>query len=239
LSSAATATPSRSAAIIFIPLLFVGVEWLRFFLSDRINPLVWTVIALPASVWMGIKAWRRVEVIRRVRLGRDGERAVAERLEALRAEGWEVLHDIVGGDFNIDHVVIGPMGVFCCETKTYRKAGGPDEHAVFDGERLQVRGCSTSGPVTQVRANAKWLSALLEKTMRRRVPVTPVLVIPGWYIKQPERGRSDVLVINDNPKMMKAFLQNGGVVLSAEDRGVIAMVLETFVRTKCSEGSNQ
>jgi hypothetical protein len=72
--------------------------------------------------------------------------------------------------------------------------------------------------------------------VRKRVTVTPVLVIPGWYIKQPERGRSDVLVINDNPKMVKGFLQNGGVVMSAEDRGQIAMVLETFVRAKVAGG---
>src|SRR5688500_6325713 len=51
-------------------LLFVGMEWLRYFLHDRINPWVWTAIAVPTSIWMGVKTWRRVGVIRRMRLGR-------------------------------------------------------------------------------------------------------------------------------------------------------------------------
>ncbi|MGD1866748.1 MAG: nuclease-related domain-containing protein [Phormidesmis sp.] len=32
-----------------------------------------------------------------------------------------MFHDVVGKNFNIDHVVIGDTGIFTIETKTYRK----------------------------------------------------------------------------------------------------------------------
>jgi hypothetical protein len=39
--------------------------------------------------------------------GREGEKAVGQYLERLRARGYQVLHDIPGENFNIDHVLIG------------------------------------------------------------------------------------------------------------------------------------
>ncbi|MDP9270153.1 MAG: NERD domain-containing protein, partial [Chloroflexota bacterium] len=50
--------------------------------------------------------------------GADGEARTARVLEPLRAEGFAILHDrrIPGGRANIDHIVIGPPGVFVVET---------------------------------------------------------------------------------------------------------------------------
>ena len=52
--------------------------------------------------------------------GADGEEEVARRLRKL-GEGWMVLHGVpVGsGDSDIDHVVIGPAGVFTINTKNH------------------------------------------------------------------------------------------------------------------------
>ncbi len=52
--------------------------------------------------------------------GAEGEEDVARRLHKL-GEGWRVLHGVpVGnGDSDIDHVVIGPAGVFTINTKNH------------------------------------------------------------------------------------------------------------------------
>jgi hypothetical protein len=57
--------------------------------------------------------------LERVRQGEDGERAVGRLLESLAPQGWRVLHDISLGRGNIDHVLIGPAGVFSVETKSH------------------------------------------------------------------------------------------------------------------------
>jgi Nuclease-related domain len=58
-------------------------------------------------------AWRR---------GAVGERRTARLLGPLERYGWAVLHDLAipGSRANLDHLVIGPGGVFVIDSKQYR-----------------------------------------------------------------------------------------------------------------------
>jgi hypothetical protein len=58
-------------------------------------------------------AWRR---------GAAGERRTARLLGPLERHGWVVLHDLAvpGSQANIDHLAIGPGGVFVIDSKQYR-----------------------------------------------------------------------------------------------------------------------
>ncbi len=51
--------------------------------------------------------------------GAAGERRTAAALRPLQREGWEVRHDLAGATGNIDHVVIGPPGVFLLDSKNW------------------------------------------------------------------------------------------------------------------------
>ena len=56
------------------------------------------------------------------RRGAAGERRTARLLAALERQGWAVLHDLAlpGSPANLDHLVIGPGGVFVIDSKQYR-----------------------------------------------------------------------------------------------------------------------
>jgi hypothetical protein len=56
------------------------------------------------------------------RSGAAGERRTAGLLDPLERHGWVVLHDLAvpGSRANIDHLVIGPGGVFVIDSKQYR-----------------------------------------------------------------------------------------------------------------------
>jgi hypothetical protein len=58
-------------------------------------------------------AWRR---------GAAGERRTARLLSPLERHGWAVLHDLAlpGSRANLDHLAIGPGGVFVIDSKQYR-----------------------------------------------------------------------------------------------------------------------
>jgi hypothetical protein len=58
-------------------------------------------------------AWRR---------GAAGERRTARLLDPLERQGWAVLHDLAvpGSRANLDHLAIGPGGVFVIDSKQYR-----------------------------------------------------------------------------------------------------------------------
>lgn len=81
---------------------------------------IWIILAL--FILLRIKSqYRRIQDMR---LGPDGELATAEELNQLMHYGYYVFHDFPGDHFNIDHVVIGPAGVFAVETKTRSKPVG-------------------------------------------------------------------------------------------------------------------
>ena len=55
--------------------------------------------------------------IERWRTGADGEKATARQLRPLLKQGWALYHDIEIEHGNIDHVLVGPAGVFMLESK--------------------------------------------------------------------------------------------------------------------------
>jgi Nuclease-related domain len=59
------------------------------------------------------EAWRR---------GADGERHLARLLDPLAEQGWGVEHELPvrGATGNLNHVVIGPPGIFAIDTRHYR-----------------------------------------------------------------------------------------------------------------------
>jgi Nuclease-related domain len=58
--------------------------------------------------------------------GAEGEEVVGKALEGLAADGWHVIHDVSFGRGNIDHIVVGPGGIFTIETKSRGGKVWPD-----------------------------------------------------------------------------------------------------------------
>jgi Nuclease-related domain len=90
--------------------------------------LAWLMLGAPPE---HIATWGR---------GAAGERLTAKVLCPLVREGWTVAHDVPLSRGNLDHVLVGPPGVFLLETKfragrarledgvlTIRYADDPDE----------------------------------------------------------------------------------------------------------------
>jgi hypothetical protein len=88
-------------------------------LAPRLG-LVVVALAAVAAGW-GLRfrpspdavAWRR---------GAVGERRTARVLAPLERQGWAVLHDLAlpGSRANIDHLMVGPGGMFVIDSKQYR-----------------------------------------------------------------------------------------------------------------------
>jgi len=59
-------------------------------------------------------------VVNRWGRGAAGEELVGEALDGLRERGWFALHDVQLDPGNIDHVLVGPAGIFTIRTKSHR-----------------------------------------------------------------------------------------------------------------------
>lgn len=170
-------------------------------------------------------------------LGYFGERLVAEYLEPLKAQGWRVFHDVPavanGNKFNIDHIAVGQTGVFIIETKTRRKGAarpGFDDHKVyFDGHALVWPWGEDSHGLDQTERNAVWLADTLATEIGERIPVTPILTLPGWWVEM-KPSRDPRLCRVTNPKGLAKFLPAGPGILTASQISNIAVKLEARCR---------
>jgi hypothetical protein len=144
--------------------------------------------------------WHRK--LRTHRLGLAGELIVAQYLDELREYGYKIFHDYPLEKSNIDHVVVGPTGVFAIETKTRRKrsgANGKEDYKVsFDGQKLIYPHCVDSRGSEQAKRQAEIMSSLLHRRLGHKVHVAPVLALPGWYVTEKEKSNLQVL----NPKLL-------------------------------------
>lgn len=85
-----------------------GLHDVRFLISE---------IALLACIFV-VSRYVMPLVDRRDR-GATAEEHVGSLLEALPADEWNVIHDASLGHGNIDHILVGPPGVFTVETKSH------------------------------------------------------------------------------------------------------------------------
>lgn len=219
------------SATLFISLALF--EWWRSYFDLPPQPILFTIIAAIAIAYTARKVIFARRTLKRLRLARDGERAVGQYLEELRANGYRVLHDIVGDDFNIDHLLIGPKGVFTIETKTISKPAKGKTEIDYDGSEIIVNGFKPDrNPVVQAKAQANWIKSLIENLTGKSVAVRPTVVYPGWYIRQMSKGRPDVWVLN--PKALGAFIENSAGELSDEDVHSLHAHLSRYVRNTAS-----
>jgi hypothetical protein len=153
-----------------------------------------TGVLLLASVIGTVLGFRKMfgihEEIRCCSLGLRGEQAVAEALQhpEIVSAGYTSFHDVPGdGRWNIDHVVVGPSGIFVIETKarSRRKAiVDQEEHVVsFDGQALQFPWCRDVETVPQAQRNAEWVRKFIRGFCPDALPVQPLIVVPGWYVR--------------------------------------------------------
>jgi Nuclease-related domain len=219
-------------------------QFLRLQLRLRIGVFAATIALATSLALMGIRWWPasfvalgllfvlerqavqgRVLDLVHLRRGILGEEAVADVLAGLPSSYW-VLHGVSTGHGDVDHVVIGPTGVFALETKAwqgkfYRRRGQlycngkPAEHVL-----RQARGAA--GQVRQLLLEAgidEWVEAVVvaarasvsRSAVRfRKSYVIPIKDLVGFVTDRPPSLSSSTVL-----KAKTTLMRPGG-----EDRSV-------------------
>lgn len=86
-----------------------GYQWIQWWLERPIHPIGLTLAAIGVIGYAAVKIRPLKSEIRDLRMGKEGERVVADMLDPLRKNGYRVFHDIPGLNFNIDHVLIADL----------------------------------------------------------------------------------------------------------------------------------
>ena len=127
--------------------------------------------------------------------GARGEEHVGALLEQLRPAGWRVLHDAILGAGNVDHILVGPAGVFTIETKSHP---GPIRVSRVHGATF-----------AQARAHS---DALARATGLRS---EPLIVYSRAWVDRPFARRRGVRVVP--ARMLVRYLTRRPTVLTAAD----------------------
>lgn len=109
------------------------------------------------------------------RKGLEGEQRVGAELNRLARHGWRVLHSIpLADEVDVDHLLIGPGGVFSINTKH------PHKRTVWVGDdSVKVDHGKPAPYARKSRAEARRVGGVLERYCGFPVSVEPVLVFVG------------------------------------------------------------
>ncbi len=128
----------------------------------------------PVRTWISRLLGLRTEE-RSWRLGARGERTVGRRLAQLSPAGWTVRHDLtLVPPSNVDHLVLGPPGVFAIDTKRWTGQ-------VWAGSRRLF----ANGHLTDAIEKARWCASTVAQALRdagEPTWVEPVLAFVGTRV---------------------------------------------------------
>ena len=214
--------------VIAYAVAFIAVEWFRWLVGDKIQPVLYTAIGSVVALFAGYMGYRPLGNLRNLKHGLLGERYIGHFLQnAMLRHGYWVVHDICFEDFNIDHALIGPGGVFAIETKVRSKRKG-NPKIEYDGDRILVDGIAPDrDPVVQAKAAARSLKQILLEYTGIEVPVRSVVLFPGWYVETQPAG-VETWVLNE--KAIESFVRNERQKLSKEEVHKLAEGLGRYVR---------
>lgn len=192
--------------------------------------LIWAILIFFAALMAGIYFTRLLKEKRQHSLGLAGEQAVGQELTELLREGFYVYHDFPTEHGNIDHVLVGPSGVYAVETKTRAKTPGTSSQqgheVIYDGIALLFPNGRDTEMLKQTELQATWLERFLTSAMGRRVPVMAVLTLPGWYVVQ--RACSDIPILN--PKGLVHLVRKDPARMDSVQVSQIAHQVDRMVR---------
>jgi hypothetical protein len=226
-------TVGRTWPWLYVPAVLLALtllEWVRFAFEWKPAPWTFTVVATAGCGAALFKLRQLALEARRERLGRDGEDAVADVLQGLVAQGWQVFHDVPGDRGEVEHVTIGPAGVFTIEAKTGLRPEGRRAKVVVDRAGVSVAGAPPShDALDRASARAAWLAELLKRSTGKPFRVRSVLLFPGWHVTQKSpRRANDPWVLE--PKAFVKLLERERTALSEEQIALASVHLNLHLR---------
>lgn len=129
--------------------------------------------------------------------GAIGEEQVGGLIEALAAEGWSVIHDACFEHGNVDHILIGPGGIYTIETKSHP---GPIVVRQIHGATLE-----------QARSEQKVIERVTGEA------VEPLIVYSRAWVDRPLARRKGVRIVP--ARMLMSYLERRPPTLSDEEIG--------------------
>lgn len=171
------------------------VAWIQKFAGHNPDPRFWTLLSLFVTAYGGFEVFRLRPQLRRLRERRRGDHRVTRLLERLRRKGFVALHDLAANEFRIDHIIVGPPGVYAIESKSWNAFGSGTIDCQGDNELLLSGRVRDGRALHQAREAAHAAQLILKDELQERRPVKGLLVFAGDWTIQCQADHLDVDVV--------------------------------------------
>ena len=190
---------------IAILLLIFGI-YLSSSKSSLYKTIGYVVIVLP-FIFYGVINKILLPKYDRIDYGYKGEKEVGKILDSL-TDDFKIVHDIFVDKWNIDHLVIGPTGVYTIETKNHKGVITNDRDVLLINDKLFEKNI-----INQALSEAFYIKEKIEKSLGIKMFIKPVIVFanPKTYVKANEVKGVKVLSI----RMLKDYLMKNRTVLNS------------------------
>ncbi len=163
-----------------------------------------------------------IEQLQKISRGEEGEKVVGAALDELCTEDYQTVHAIRRDGCDIDHVLVGPSGVFVIETK-YRSGSGlitfRNGQGIFVGKQRKW-----NQAIKQAKNGARLVSGIVQQHCAVAGGAWPVVVFVGKWRVADQWESTDVRVFT--PETLKTYIRDLQPVLKRSEIDLIASQLE-------------
>ena len=216
-------------------IIYLGVVAFMFLIiwlwANNIGTLI--KLGLPATIILVIGLWvafndlekTGIHIKKRIKDAERGARAeerVEEKLSSL--EGYISFHNLVFEGFNIDHLIIGPAGVFVIETKSHKGKITSEGDSLFLNGKPPVKNFTN-----QVWSQTFHVKNLLKQRTGNDWLVKPILCFSNAFVEVRETVKG-VTVINIG--YVNTFISRQKAILSMDE---ISKLRKIFISDRKKE----
>jgi hypothetical protein len=137
----------------------------------------------------------------------EAKTMVDRAIAPLVPRGYIVFRDFKADDISIDHLLIGPKGVFALQTlvrSANLKQGQPTvPMATYDGRALFFPQGEDHMIVERAEKNAEDISEWISKRVGMPIAARAIVALPGWQVKRTSAQGISVI----NPAQLEALFQ--------------------------------
>ncbi len=200
------------------PPLFDGYpEWqLYLFLGALVAAALFAAYQLTVT----ILAWRQLKFLR------DANIAIGHQLQWISSGHGRVFHDVPVADSVVDHVMVGPAGVYAINVVARRAPRSGEIR--LSGDEVQFRPARKPYDISDIDAATAALAHELSKQIGQNIRVRSVIAVPGWDVSA-QTGSEHLLVNERNLPMLRGWKDQADYLMNED-----VDALQSWLTTRCT-----
>ncbi len=168
-------------------------------------------------------AWRQLRFLR------DASIAVGHQLQWISSGHGRVFHDVPVADGVVDHVMVGPAGIYAVSVVARRTARSGEVR--LSGNEVQFRPTRKAHDISGIDAATGALAHELSKHIGQNVRVRSVIAVPGWDISA-QTGSEHLLVNERNLPMLRGWKDQADYLMNED-----VDALQSWLTSCCTRSS--